>query len=167
MGAAACAAIDELDEFRLREGAAIENRNRARARPLSVTSSAAWKRSAPAPFRSFSSACAIASPNYSPAHSSIPARHAQEAALLAERSDISEELVRLPHPRRSDRCAPRRPMAKPASSSTFLLQEMNRENQHADSFQNRRPRRNRPDPYRSRPRRQSRNRPHPRAVSLF
>ena len=55
-----------------------------------------------------------------------PARLAQEAAIAAERSDVSEELARLAKPRAAVRVAARR-RADVGKKLDFLLQEMQRE----------------------------------------
>jgi len=122
---AAAAAIDELDEFRAREGAAIETEIRMRAATL---------REIVAKMEDIRTR---AMPNF---HTRLrerlgdllngaqidPARLAQEAALLAERSDISEELVRLKtHADQTDALLAAE--GETGKKLDFLLQEMNRE----------------------------------------
>ena len=94
-----------------------------------------------------------------------PARLAQEAAILAERSDISEELVRLKtHADQADVLLSAE--GETGKKLDFLLQEMNRET-NTDPFENRRSGRERPGADRSRTRCESGNRPHPRTVAQY
>ena len=86
----------------------------------------AWRRSAAAPCRSSSSGCATVSASCSDGAQIDPARIAQEAAILAERSDISEELVRLKtHADQADALLSAE--GETGKKLDFLLQEMNRE----------------------------------------
>ena len=81
-----------------------------------------------------------------------PQRLAQEAALLADRSDISEELMRL-KTHAAQLAAMLDSAGEIGKRLDFLLQEMNRESQHGP-VKDRRPRRFRPHHYRSGSRRQ-------------
>ena len=113
-------------QFRVREGAAIDA-ELAGARSLrSMKLSARWKRSGPARCPISRSGCSDRLAELLNGAQMDPARLAQEAALIAERSDISEELVRL------KTHADQTGVLISADGETgkkldFLLQEMNRE----------------------------------------
>jgi uncharacterized protein (TIGR00255 family) len=118
-------AIEELDAFRVREGAAIETEIRMRAaalRDLVVRMEDIRTRALPFFHRRLRDR-----PGEMLAGSQIdPARIAQEAAILAERSDISEELVRLKtHADQVDALLSAE--GETGKKLDFLLQEMNRE----------------------------------------
>jgi len=123
--AAAEGALEELDAFRVREGAAIETEIRMRAAALREL------------VRSMEEIRSRAMPAF---HLRLreklnellegaqvdPARLAQEAAFLAERSDIAEELLRLKtHADQTD--ALLSADGETGKKLDFLLQEMNRE----------------------------------------
>src|SRR5665213_800625 len=122
---AADEAIAELDGFRLREGAAIETEVRMRAASLRDL------------VRRMEEIRAGALPHFQRrlreklnellgGAQLDPARIAQEAAILAERSDISEELVRLKtHADQTDALLSAE--GETGKKLDFLLQEMNRE----------------------------------------
>jgi uncharacterized protein (TIGR00255 family) len=118
-------ALEELDRFRLREGAAIETELRARIASIhEIVGKMEEIRARALPYfhRRLSERL---SELLNGAHVD-PARLAQEVALIAERSDISEELVRLKT--HADQTA----VLIGAEGETgkkldFLLQEMNRE----------------------------------------
>lgn len=122
---AAARAIDELDAFRVREGEAIEKEIRMRAaglRELVRRMEDIRSRALPAFQRRLHDRLAemldIAKLD--------PARLAQEAAILAERSDIAEELVRLKtHADQTDSLLSAD--GETGKKLDFLLQEMNRE----------------------------------------
>ena len=123
--AAASAAIDELDAFRVREGEAIGKEIHMRAaslRELVCRMEDIRSRAVPAfhqRLRDKLSEILAAAPL-------DPARLAQEAAILAERSDIAEELVRLrTHADQTD--ALLNAAGETGKKLDFLLQEMNRE----------------------------------------
>lgn len=121
----AAEALDELDRFRLREGMAIETELRARIAAIhEIVGKMEEIRARALPYfhRRLSDRL---SELLNGAHVD-PARLAQEAAIIAERSDISEELVRLKT--HADQTA----VLLAAEGETgkkldFLLQEMNRE----------------------------------------
>jgi uncharacterized protein (TIGR00255 family) len=123
--AAAALAIDELDTFRVREGEAIEKEIRMRAgclRELVRNMEEIRGRALPSFQRRLRDRLAemldIAQLD--------PARLAQEAAMLAERSDIAEELVRLKtHADQTESLLSAEGEA--GKKLDFLLQEMNRE----------------------------------------
>ncbi len=122
---AASEALDELDAFRLREGAATEAEIRARTasiRDIVAQMTDIRTRALPAFHNRLRERL---SDLLSGTHIE-PARLAQEAALLAERSDISEELVRL-----STHAAQVENLLAATGDTgkklDFLLQEMNRE----------------------------------------
>jgi uncharacterized protein (TIGR00255 family) len=122
---AAAEAIEELDRFRLREGASIDTELRARIGSLhAIVEKMEEIRSRALPyFHKRLSDRLSELLNGAPID---PARLAQEAALIAERSDISEELVRL------KTHADQTGVLIGAEGETgkkldFLLQEMNRE----------------------------------------
>jgi uncharacterized protein (TIGR00255 family) len=123
--AAACEVIEELDAFRLREGKAVEIEIRMRAailRGLVERMEAIRLRALPA----FQQRLRDRLGEMLGAIQIDPARIAQEAAILAERSDISEELVRLKtHADQVD--AQLSADGETGKKLDFLLQEMNRE----------------------------------------
>jgi len=123
--AAFAAALDELDRFRTREGEAIETEIRARAQSIrSLVEAMESIRSRALPHFQSRLRERIAE-LLNGAHLD-PGRLAQEAALLAERSDISEELVRLrTHADQTD--ALLAASGETGKKLDFLLQEMNRE----------------------------------------
>jgi uncharacterized protein (TIGR00255 family) len=118
-------AIDQLDAFRVREGQAIETEVRTRAaclRDLVRNMEDIRSRALPAFQRRLrdrlSEMLDIAQID--------PARIAQEAAILAERSDIAEELLRLKtHADQTDSLLSAD--GETGKKLDFLLQEMNRE----------------------------------------
>jgi uncharacterized protein (TIGR00255 family) len=123
--ALASSAIDELDAFRVREGEAIEKEIRVRAGCLRDL------------VRDMEDIRARALPYFQRRlHDRLsemldiaqldPARLAQEAAILAERSDIAEELLRLKtHADQTDSLLSAE--GETGKKLDFLLQEMNRE----------------------------------------
>ena len=121
----AASAIDQLDAFRVREGQAIETEIRTRAaclRDLVRNMEDIRSRALPAFQRRLrdrlSEMLDIAQID--------PARIAQEAAILAERSDIAEELLRLKtHADQTDSLLSAD--GETGKKLDFLLQEMNRE----------------------------------------
>jgi len=123
--ALAASAIDELDAFRVREGEAIETEIRARAASLrALVRNMEEIRSRALPWFQrrlrdrLGEMLAIAQID--------PARIAQEAAILAERSDIAEELLRLKtHADQTDSLLSAD--GETGKKLDFLLQEMNRE----------------------------------------
>jgi len=123
--AVAAEAIEELDQFRLREGASIETEIRARAasiREIGARMEDIRRRALPHFQQRLRDKL---SELLGGAHVD-PARLAQEAALLTERSDISEELVRLrTHADQTD--ALLTADGETGKKLDFLLQEMNRE----------------------------------------
>lgn len=123
--AAAAAAIEELDAFRVREGKAIEEEVRTRAaslRGLVRDMEEIRSRALPAFQRRLRDKLAEMLDG---AHIE-PGRIAQEAAILAERSDIAEELVRLKtHADQTDSLLSAE--GETGKKLDFLLQEMNRE----------------------------------------
>ncbi len=122
---AATEAIEELDSFRVREGRAIEIELRSRAASLcEITASMEDIRSRAVPHFQQRLRDRLAE-MLSGAHLD-PARLAQEAALLAERSDISEELVRL-KTHAAQAVALLEAEGETGKKLDFLLQEMNRE----------------------------------------
>jgi uncharacterized protein (TIGR00255 family) len=122
---AAAEALDELDRFRLREGAAIDAELRARVASIhEIVGRMEEIRSRALPYFHKRLSDRL-SELLNGAHVD-PARLAQEAALIAERSDISEELVRL------KTHADQTGVLISSDGETgkkldFLLQEMNRE----------------------------------------
>jgi uncharacterized protein (TIGR00255 family) len=123
--AAAAEAIEELDRFRLREGAAIEAEIRARAASIrEIVARMDEIRSRALPY--FHQRLREKLGELLGGSQIDPARLAQEAAIQAERSDISEELVRLrTHADQMDAL-----LSAPGETGKkldFLLQEMNRE----------------------------------------
>jgi uncharacterized protein (TIGR00255 family) len=126
---AAAAAILELDGFRMREGEAIETEIRLRAASLrDIVRSMEEIRSRALPFFQQRLRDRLGEMlNGTQIGIQIdPARIAQEAAILAERSDISEELVRLrTHADQTDALLSAE--GETGKKLDFLLQEMNRE----------------------------------------
>jgi uncharacterized protein (TIGR00255 family) len=125
---AADEALDELDRFRLREGASIDAELRARIASIhEIVGKMEEIRSRALPyFHKRLSDRLSELLNGVHGVNIDPARLAQEAALIAERSDISEELVRL------KTHADQTGVLISAEGETgkrldFLLQEMNRE----------------------------------------
>jgi uncharacterized protein (TIGR00255 family) len=123
--AAASEAIEELDRFRLREGTAIESELRARAASIrEIVGKMEDIRSRALPH--FQQRLRDRLGELLGGAQIDPARLAQEAALLAERSDISEELVRLKtHADEADALLSAE--GETGKKLDFLLQEMNRE----------------------------------------
>lgn len=125
MLAAAAEAIEELDAFRLREGKAVETEIRMRAallRGVVERMEAIRLHALPA----FQQRLRDRLGEMLGAIQIDPARIAQEAAILAERSDISEELVRLKtHADQIDALLSAE--GETGKKLDFLLQEMNRE----------------------------------------
>lgn len=122
---AAAIAIDELDAFRVREGEVIEKEIRMRAaclRDLVRRMEEIRSRALPA----FQQRLRDRLSEMLDVAQIDPARLAQEAAILAERSDIAEELVRLrTHADQTD--ALLSADGETGKKLDFLLQEMNRE----------------------------------------
>ncbi len=156
------AALVELDQFRLREGAAIEADLRSRSAALRDIALKMQKiRTTALPF--FQQRLRDKLSELLGGSQIEPGRLAQEAAIIAERSDISEELVRLKthadHPDALPESA-----AEAGKKLDFLLQEMNRETNTILSKTN-----GLGEPGlaadRPRPCRQGGDRPHPRAVA--
>jgi uncharacterized protein (TIGR00255 family) len=123
--AAASLAIEELDGFRVREGEAIEKEIRMRAgglRELVQKMEEIRTRALPAFQRRLRDRLA----EMLDGAPIDPTRLAQEAAILAERSDITEELVRLKtHADQTDSLLSAE--GETGKKLDFLLQEMNRE----------------------------------------
>jgi uncharacterized protein (TIGR00255 family) len=121
----AAEALEELDGFRAREGAAIEAEIRGRAesiRELTGKMEAIRERALPY----FHQRLKDRLGELLAGAAVEPARLAQEAAILAERSDISEELVRLKtHASQTDDLLSAE--GETGKKLDFLLQEMNRE----------------------------------------
>ncbi len=123
--AAADEAIDQLDAFREREGAAIETEIRMRADALrGIVSAMEEIRGRALPF--FHQRLRDRLGELLGGVQIDPARIAQEAAILAERSDISEELVRL-RTHADQTGALLSAEGETGKKLDFLLQEMNRE----------------------------------------
>jgi uncharacterized protein (TIGR00255 family) len=122
---AAAVAIGELDAFRVREGEAIEKEIHMRAaslRDLVARMEDIRSRALPAFQRRLRDRLA----EMLDGAQLDPARLAQEAAILAERSDIAEELVRLrTHADQTDTLLAAE--GETGKKLDFLLQEMNRE----------------------------------------
>ncbi len=118
-------AIEELDRFRLREGAAIETEIRMRAASIrDLVTKMEEIRSRALPY--FQKRLQDRLGELLAGAHLEPARLAQEAALMAERSDISEELVRLKtHADQTDALLTAE--GETGKKLDFLLQEMNRE----------------------------------------
>ncbi len=122
---AAAAAIEELDAFRVREGEAIEAEIRGRAASLwELVRSMEEIRSRALP--AFQRRLRERLAELLEGAQVDPARLAQEAAFLAERSDITEELVRL-RTHVDQACALLSAEGETGKKLDFLLQEMNRE----------------------------------------
>jgi uncharacterized protein (TIGR00255 family) len=123
--AAAEVAIEELDTFRVREGAAIETEIRMRAaalRDLVQSMEEIRSRAMPA----FHQRLRDKLNELLDGAQVDPARLAQEAAFLVERSDIAEELLRLKtHADQTDALLSAE--GETGKKLDFLLQEMNRE----------------------------------------
>jgi uncharacterized protein (TIGR00255 family) len=123
--AATAAAIEELDAFRVREGEAIETEIRMRAASLrDLVRGMEEIRSRALPF--FQQRLRDRLGELLNGAQIDPARIAQEAAILAERSDISEELVRL-KTHADQTGALLSAEGETGKKLDFLLQEMNRE----------------------------------------
>lgn len=123
--AAAEEAVEELDVFRAREGLAIEGELRARATSLcNLTAQMEAIRSQAIPH--FQQRLRDRLAELLGGTQLDPARLAQEAAVLAERSDISEELVRL-KTHADQTIALLEAGGETGKKLDFLLQEMNRE----------------------------------------
>ncbi|HKD06307.1 MAG TPA: YicC/YloC family endoribonuclease [Bryobacteraceae bacterium] len=122
---AANEAITELDRFRLREGAALETEVRSRSaslRTLVTRMEEIRERALP----QFHQRLRDKLNELLGSAPIDPVRIAQEAALIAERSDISEELVRLKtHADQTDALLSAE--GETGKKLDFLLQEMNRE----------------------------------------
>lgn len=118
-------ALEHLDAFRVREGAAIEGEIRARVETLrDIVRRMEEIRSRALPY--FHQRLRDRLGELLGGAQIEPARLAQEAAMLAERSDISEELVRLKtHADQAD--ALLTADGECGKKLDFLLQEMNRE----------------------------------------
>lgn len=118
-------AVEELDSFRLREGLAIEVEVRARAQSLcELAAKMEDIRSRALPH--FQQRLRDRLGEMLAGANLEPARLAQEAAVLAERSDISEELVRL-KTHAAQTLALLLAEGETGKKLDFLLQEMNRE----------------------------------------
>jgi uncharacterized protein (TIGR00255 family) len=122
---AAALAIEELDSFRVREGAAIEAEIRMRAASLrELVRNMEEIRSRALP--SFQRRLRERLAELLDGAQIDPVRLAQEVAFLAERSDIAEELVRLrTHADQTDCLLSAE--GETGKKLDFLLQEMNRE----------------------------------------
>jgi len=122
---AAAEALDQLDDFRAREGAAIEAEIRGRAESLrEIGRKMEDIRNSALPY--FQQRLRDRLGELLGGAQIDPARLAQEAAILAERSDISEELVRLKtHADQTDALLSAE--GETGKKLDFLLQEMNRE----------------------------------------
>ncbi len=122
---AAAEALVELDAFRVREGAAIETEIRQRTASIAdIVRRMEDTRSRALP--QFQNRLRDRLADLLAGASLDPARLAQEAAMLAEKSDISEELVRL----RSHAIQTEALITADGETGKkldFLLQEMNRE----------------------------------------
>jgi uncharacterized protein (TIGR00255 family) len=118
-------AIEELDDFRLREGGAIETEIRMRAASIrEIVTAMEDIRSRALPY--FHKRLRERLSDLLSGAQIEPGRLAQEAAILAERSDISEELVRLKtHALQTDALLSAE--GETGKKLDFLLQEMNRE----------------------------------------
>jgi uncharacterized protein (TIGR00255 family) len=118
-------AIEELDRFRAREGASIDAEIRSRAASIrEITAKMKEIRDRALPY--FHSRLRDKLGELLGGAQIDPGRLAQEAALLAERSDISEELVRLKtHADQTDALLDAE--GETGKKLDFLLQEMNRE----------------------------------------
>ena len=118
-------ALDELDQFRAREGAAIEADLRSRSASLrGLAAQMEEIRTRALPF--FQQRLREKIAELLGGAQVEPGRLAQEAAIIAERSDISEELVRLKtHADQLDTLLGSE--TEVGKKLDFLLQEMNRE----------------------------------------
>lgn len=123
--AAAAEALEELDRFRLREGKAIDAELRARVASIQdLVARMEEIRSRALPY--FQKRLQDRLGEMLAGAHLDPARLAQEAAILAERSDISEELVRLKtHADQTGALISAE--GETGKKLDFLLQEMNRE----------------------------------------
>jgi uncharacterized protein (TIGR00255 family) len=123
--AIAAEALEELDQFRLREGAAIETEIRSRAASIrEIVEKMKGIRERALPY--FHTRLRERLGELLSGAQIEPGRLAQEAAILAERSDISEELVRLQtHADQTDALLDAE--GETGKKLDFLLQEMNRE----------------------------------------
>jgi uncharacterized protein (TIGR00255 family) len=122
---AAAEALDELDQFRLREGEAIDIELRARIKSIhEIVCKMEDIRSRALPY--FHKRLQDKLGELLNGAQIEPARLAQEAALIAERSDISEELVRL-KTHADQTAALISADGETGKKLDFLLQEMNRE----------------------------------------
>jgi uncharacterized protein (TIGR00255 family) len=122
---AAAEAVGELDAFRLREGAALESEIRMRASALhDLVGRMEQIRSRAFPL--FHQRLGEKLKELLEGTQVDPARLTQEAAILAERSDISEELVRL-KTHVDQTCVLLSGEGEAGKKLDFLLQEMNRE----------------------------------------
>jgi uncharacterized protein (TIGR00255 family) len=123
--AAAEEALEELDRFRLREGRAIDSELRSRIASIhDLVKRMEEIRSRALPY--FQKRLQDRLGEMLAAAHLDPARLAQEAAILAERSDISEELVRLKtHADQTGALISAE--GETGKKLDFLLQEMNRE----------------------------------------
>jgi uncharacterized protein (TIGR00255 family) len=118
-------AIEELDRFRAREGAAIETEIRDRSESIRrIVAEMGEIRERALPY--FHKRLKDRLGELLGGSQIEPGRLAQEAAILAERSDISEELVRLKtHAAQTDALLSAE--GETGKKLDFLLQEMNRE----------------------------------------
>jgi uncharacterized protein (TIGR00255 family) len=127
--AAAALAIDELDEFRVREGDAIEKEILMRTnglRELASRMEDIRSRALPAFQKRLQDRLSEMLGGSNINAQIDPTRIAQEAAMLAERSDIAEELVRLKtHADQTEALLAAE--GETGKKLDFLLQEMNRE----------------------------------------
>jgi uncharacterized protein (TIGR00255 family) len=123
--AMAADALEELDRFRTREGAAIETEIRGRAASIrTIVDRMEDIRQRALPY--FHNRLKDRLSELLGGAQVDPGRLAQEAAILAERSDISEELVRLKtHADQTDALLGAE--GETGKKLDFLLQEMNRE----------------------------------------
>ncbi len=118
-------ALDEFDAFRVREGAAIETELRARVRTIeNLVAQMEAIRATALPY--FHNRLQERLGELLEGRQIDPARLAQEAALIAERSDISEELVRL-RTHAGQAASLLSAEGETGKKLDFLLQEMNRE----------------------------------------
>jgi uncharacterized protein (TIGR00255 family) len=123
--AALADAIEELDEFRMREGGVIGQEVHQRVRSLlDLVTRMEDIRSHALP--AFQQRLRDRLGELLSTVQIDPARLAQEAAILAERSDITEELVRL-KTHAGQICALLSKAGETGKKLDFLLQEMNRE----------------------------------------
>lgn len=121
----AAEALDQLDEFRVREGAAIETEIRERTSSI-VALVAKMEDIRTRALPHFQNRLRDRLAELLSGASIDPSRLAQEAALLAEKSDISEELLRLKtHAAQTNALLTAE--GETGKKLDFLLQEMNRE----------------------------------------